>query len=231
MNREKIMLKNVLSLYLAVWLLLAGVIPIGSAWGQGQSAKKRYTLAVINLDAKGVSQVESDVLSEKLRSHLLQVVASPQYAAMKDKDQYELVERTQMDKIFDQFNIQNTGCVSDSCAVELGKMLQADRILIGQVGLVGKTYSVSARIVDVGSSRTIRTADRQYKGSIDDVMNSVIIGLGDDLLIGKVKKSKTKWYLIAGAVIAGGGAAAAMGGGGGGGGGGVTSLPLPPSRP
>lgn len=230
MNREKIMLKNVLSLYLAAWLLLAGMLPVGSAWAQGPSAKKRYTLAVINLDAKGVSQVEAEVLSEKLRSHLLQVVASPQYAIMKDKDQYELVERTQMDKIFDQFNVQNTGCVSDSCAVELGKMLQADRILIGQVGLVGKTYSVSARIVDVGSSRTLRTADRQYQGAIDAVMNTVIPGLGDELLIGKVKKkSHTKLYLLAGAVIAAGAGAAAMGGGGGGGG--EASLPAPPSRP
>jgi hypothetical protein len=223
------MVKRVLSLYLAVWLGAAGMLPV-SANAQAQGGKKRYIMAVLNLDAKGVSQVEAEVLSEKLRSHILQVVRDPKYSAMQNRDQYEIVEQTQMDKILDQFNIQNTGCVSDSCAVEFGKMLAVDRILIGQVGLVGKTYSVSARIVDVESYRTLRTADRQHRGSIDEVMNTVIIDLGNELVMGKAKKSNKKWYILAGAVVAGAGAGAAMMGGGGGGGE-KTPLPLPPSRP
>jgi len=35
---------------------------------------------------------------------------------------YTVVERSQMDKIFEQFEIQNTGCVDISCAVGFGKM-------------------------------------------------------------------------------------------------------------
>ena len=225
------MLRKALSLYMALYLLAAGVLPVTSAWGQARTEGKKYILAVMNLDAKGVSQVEAEVLSEKLRSHILQVVESPKYLSMKNSVAYELVERTQMDKIFDQFNIQNIGCVSDSCAVELGKMLGTDRIIIGQVGLVGKTYSVSARIVDVTTSKSIRTADRQYRGTIDELMNTVIVNIGDELLMGKMKKSHTKLYIIAGVVIAGAGAGAAMMGGGGGGGGGKTTLPLPPPRP
>jgi len=216
--------------YMSLYLLAAGMLPVTSGWAQARTEGKKYILAVMNLDAKGVSQVEVEVLSEKLRSHILQVVESPKYRSMKNSVSYELVERTQMDKIFDQFNIQNIGCVSDSCAVELGKMLGTDRIIIGQVGLVGRTYSVSARIVDVESSKSIRTADRQYRGSIDDLMNTVIVEIGSELLMGKAKKSHMKLYLITGAVLAGAGAAAVVGGGGGGGGG-KTPLPLPPSRP
>jgi hypothetical protein len=61
-------------------------------------------------------------------------------------------------------------------------------------------------------------------------MNTVIVEIGSELLMGKVKKSKMKYYLLAGVVVAGAGAGAAMSGGGGGGGT-QTLLPLPPSRP
>jgi hypothetical protein len=223
------MFRKALAVYCSVYLLAAGMLPVPAAYAQARADGKKYILGVMNLDAKGVSQVEAEVLSEKLRSHILQTVVSPKYLAMKNSVAYEMVERTQMDKIFDQFNIQNTGCVSDSCAVELGKMLGTDRIIIGQVGLVGKTYSVSARIVDVESSKTLRTADRQYRGSIDDLMNTVIVQIGDELLMGKAKKSNKKLYIIAGALIVGAGAGAALMGGGGGGS--PSDLPFPPTRP
>jgi hypothetical protein len=225
------MLKKALSLYMALNLITAGMLPVASAWAQAKTEGKKYILGVMNLDAKGVSQVEVEVLSEKLRSHILQTVVSPKYRSMKNSVAYELVERTQMDKIFDQFNIQNTGCVSDSCAVELGKMLGTDRIIIGQVGLVGKTYSVSARIVDIESSKAIRTADRQYRGSIDELINTVIVDIGNELLMGKAKKGHMVRNLLLVTVIAGAGAGAARMGGGGGGGGGNLPLPSPPPRP
>ncbi len=48
-----------------------------------------------------------------------------------------------MDKILDQFKIQDVLCSDDSCAVEFGRLLSVQRIIIGSVGLVGETYIIS----------------------------------------------------------------------------------------
>ncbi len=143
---------------------------------------RNYTLAVLDLEPNGVSQVEARGLSDKLRSHISQLIKDRSVV----KDRYELVECPQMDRIFGQFELQNTGCVSDSCAVEFGKMLQADRIVIGTVSLIGQTYSVIARIVDVESGKTIRSADRQYKGEIDKVLVTEIPEIGNELISDEV---------------------------------------------
>ncbi len=223
------MFKKLISVYMSVYLLLFGVIPITPAYAQN---KKEYTVAILNMDAKGVSEVEAEVISEKLRSHVSQIVRTSSYTEDKDKDQYLIVEQAQVDRIFEQFEIQNTGCVSDSCAIEFGKMLQVDRLVIGQIGLIGNTYLVSARIVDVESGKSIITADREHKGSIDDLMSTVIIEVGNELFLGLKKKSKKLWYIVGGALIIGAGAAASLGGGSDkGGGSGGTVLPLPPGRP
>ena len=223
------MIQKILSMYLAGYLLMLGfAAPIGTAVAQ---ENKTYTIGIMNLDAKGVSQVEAEVLSDKLRSHLIQLFASPEYQAMEGKDKYEVVEREDMDRIFEEFDVQNTGCVSDSCLIEFGKMMQADRLLLGTFGKIGNTYSVSARILDVETSRTIATADQQGQVTIDEVMNRIIVEVGDDLVLGKQKKSHMLWYVIGGVVLAGAGAGAALSGGGGGGETAHPQLPMPPDRP
>jgi len=86
-----------------------------------------YRIAVLDLQPIGVSQIEARALSEKLRSSVSQLIETGD-----SKDKYTLVERSQMAKTFEQFDIQNTGCTDISCAVEFGKMLSAERIVIGQ---------------------------------------------------------------------------------------------------
>ncbi|MFC1539755.1 hypothetical protein ACFL6H_10055 [Candidatus Latescibacterota bacterium] len=220
------MFKKICSLYLSLYLVIFAMIPVLPAHAQ---SGKVYTIAVLDLVAKGVSQLEAEVLSERLRSHISQLIASLEYKEMEDKDQYLVVEQTQIDKIFEQFEIQNIGCVSDSCAIEFGKMLQVDRIVLGQIGYIGNTYSISSRIIDVESRKSIASADHQHKGSIDDIMGMVINEVGDELL-GLKKKSRKMWYILAGVLIAGAGAGAAMMGGDGTGEPPVL-LPLPPDRP
>ena len=162
---------------LSISILLAGL----SAADLAAQGGRTYTIAVLDLDPIGVSQVEARGLSEKLNSHIAGIVQDPSMTT----DRYELIERSQIDRIFEQFEIQNFACSSDSCAVEFGKMLQADRIVIGSVSLLGETYSVTARIVDVESGRTIRSADRQHRGSIDDVLVGIIPAVGTELLTGR----------------------------------------------
>ncbi len=177
--------------------------------------------------------IEAEVLSEKLRSHIIQIVSSAEYKQMEEKDQYQVVEREQMDKIFEEFDFQSIGCVSDSCAIEFGKMLQADRILQGTLGKVGETFSISARILDVGSTKTVASSTKDLRGSIDEVISTTILEVGDELLMGK-KKSKKLWYIIGGVIVAAGaGAGVALSGGGGDGGEEtpIPQLPLPPGRP
>ena len=103
-----------------------------------------------------------------LRSSIAKIIIEK---SEKTKDSYKLLERSQMDKIFEQFEIQNIGCTDISCAVEFGKILNVERIIIGSMSLVGSTYLVIARIVDVESSSTIASVDRKQRGVIDNVID------------------------------------------------------------
>ncbi len=210
--------KTILSLFLS-WCLACAGFPAAPCLAQ---AKKTYTIAVLDLNANGLPVSEAKSLSDYLRGTVSEMLASPEFPKRAKVLYGQALERSQMDKIFDQFNIQNTGCTDVSCAVELGKMLNVERILIGSVGLVGETYTIQSRIVDIESSAIVAVSNYSYRGERDNLLKSGIPKIANELFYGrKAASGKKKWYIIAGAAVIGG-AAAAMSGGGGGSDGGDT---------
>ena len=142
---------------------------------------ERFSLAVLDLDANGVSQAEAKVVTGSIRYQIAQIINSPAFKTS-SPEQYQIVERTQMERIFDEFEIQQTGCVSDSCALVFGRILKVDRIVIGSIGKVSETHTLSARIIDVESAETLNIAFTQRRGSIDDLLEYDVISLANELL-------------------------------------------------
>lgn len=132
-----------------------------------------YMVAILDLSANGVSEAETRSLSNELRTYITELLNSKEYQS-NAADRYTVLERSQMDKILDQFNIQNLGCTDIACAVEFGKMFNVERIIIGSVGLVGQTYTMSLSIVDIESSVTLKGASYRTAGTRDDLLNEGI---------------------------------------------------------
>ena len=149
-------------------------------FAQGQESK---TVAIFNLDTKGVSNLEAEVLSEKFRYYFSSIVNSDNYNKT-DNQQYDVVERAEIDRILNEHEFQLSGCVSDSCALEFGKMLQADAIVVGLIGQVGETYTAMVRMIDVETTKTLSTASSDYKGPVDELLTMVIKDIADELIYG-----------------------------------------------
>ncbi|MFC1528334.1 PEGA domain-containing protein [Candidatus Latescibacterota bacterium] len=165
------------TLILCVVLVLFEVVLPQLSYAQGRD----YGLAVLDLQANNIAEAEALTLSDVLRSSILNVI---QEQAGEIQDSYKLIERSQMDRIFDEFDVQNTGCSDISCAIEFGQMLNAERIIIGSVGLVGSTYIVVARIVDVESANMLVSVNRNVPSPIDNVIDLMPL-VGHELLTGE----------------------------------------------
>ena len=79
---------------------------------------------------------------------------------------YILVERQQMGEILEEQGLQQSGCVSSECAVEVGAALGAKYIVTGSVSKVGTVYSVNARLLDVETSQIIKSISHDQMGNI-----------------------------------------------------------------
>jgi curli biogenesis system outer membrane secretion channel CsgG len=165
-------------------------------------------VAITDLSAQGIGGGDASIISDNLASKLQQ------------SGKFRVMERSQMEQILKEQSFQHSGaCDGNQCAVEMGKILGLDRIVVGSVGLVGSTYSFNLRLVDVASGEALRTSARTRKGNIDDVLTDLIPEAVADLSdlpqpaspTPAQERKRPLWpWIVSGTVVVAGGAFAAV---------------------
>ena len=126
-------------------------------------------IAVIELEQKGLTKQEAAILTDRLTTKLISI------------GKYEVVERTNMDKILKEQKFQKSGCTDSECAVEIGQLLNTDFIVIGSVNKFGSTWTLDSRLIDVGLGKGTISAEFTMQGEIDGLITTGITSIAKQL--------------------------------------------------
>ena len=85
---------------------------------------------------------------------------------------FTVVERAMMEQILKEQGFQQSGCTTNECIVEVGRLIGVEQIAGGSISKIGSTYSVSARLVSVETGKILKTATYDFRGEIDDLLIS-----------------------------------------------------------
>jgi len=147
-------------------------------------SQEKTSIAVLNLDAHGISEFEVATLTDRLRNELV------------NTQKYRVLEREKMDEILEEMGLQQSGCTSNECLVEVGKLINVQQMVGGSIGKVGKTFTVSLRIIDVEKGEIVKTETEDYKGEIDYLLTDIIPTLAGNLASEvKLNIKKTPKYI------------------------------------
>ncbi len=124
------------------------------------SLRAQTNVAVIPLDAKGVSEIEASVLTERLALELFRT------------GRFTVLERGKMEEILIEQDFQLTGCVSEECLVEVGQLLGVEQMMAGSVSRIGNTYSVILRLISAETGAIVQVASYDQKGAIDELLSA-----------------------------------------------------------
>lgn len=127
---------------------------------------ERPLIAISPLQAKKVDPEEVDLISEAMAGEF------------QNTGEFRVMERSQMDRILKEQGFQTSGiCDGNECAVEVGKVLGIDRMVVGSVGRIGTMYVINVRMVDVASGEILgsvhRTEDRELKFVLTNLVPQV----------------------------------------------------------
>lgn len=150
---------------------------------------EKVTVAVLDLNPKGVPQIVAAAVSDIVRSEFVNIA------------NFTVVERSQMKAILDEQGLQMSGCTDSSCAVQLGKILSAKRIVVGEVTKMGQGALIAIRYVDVTKGSSMFAAKETAK-TMDDIQPAAekaakglaqrIVQEDKDIL---TQKSPTQYYV------------------------------------
>jgi len=120
---------------------------------------RKTALALMPLQGRALDAEALDVLGSTLASELV------------SSGQVRVMERSQMEQILQEQGFQQSGaCDGSECAVQIGKLLTVDRILLGNVGRFGNAYSLSLRMVDVQSGEILRSVSKSLEGPQEAIL-------------------------------------------------------------
>jgi len=128
------------------------------------------TIAVMELDALAISTAEAKALTDRLRYEL------------QSSGNFTVIERAMMDEILNEQGFQLTGCVSDACIVEAGKLLAVENIIGGSISRVGSTHSVFIRLVSVETGIVLGSAQKDFSNKIDYILTDGIAIIVKELI-------------------------------------------------
>lgn len=100
-------------------------------------AGNKIQIAVMDLSAQDISNSTSASVSDFLRRDLV------------NTKRFTVLERKNMDVILKEQAFQMTGCTSSECAVEVGKILNVQKVLVGSISKLAGKIVIEARLVDV----------------------------------------------------------------------------------
>ena len=164
-----------------------------------QVAEGKQTVAILEFEGRGISQLEAKTLTDRLMSEMV------------NTDAVIMVERNQMDEILNEQGFQQSGCTSSECAAEVGALLGVQNMVSGSFGKLGNSYTIDAKMFSVETGATIRTVSKTYKGPVDNLLTVIevvgweIVGLkppqdkldilasADPALAADVKKIRRRW--------------------------------------
>jgi len=119
-------------------------------------------IAIFDFDVVG--KVDKDIsrpLSDSVRHEIVK------------SGKYKVMDRANMDRILREQAFQMSGGVQKERAVEAGQFLGVGRLVIGSIGIVGRTYLISLSLVNIESGETERVEEDTCKCEIDELIESV----------------------------------------------------------
>jgi formylglycine-generating enzyme required for sulfatase activity len=82
---------------------------------------------------------------------------------------YTVIDMTQRDTLLKELAFSVSGCSDEACQLEIGRMLTAEMIVVGDITKLGSRYLLTARMLETETARTLNAADGSY-ASLDDLV-------------------------------------------------------------
>jgi len=120
-------------------------------------------IAIVQLDANNISEGEAKAFTVKLQTDLFK------------NNYFIIIERNSIEEIVNEQGLYLSGCVSDECVVEIGRLLGAKFMLAGSVNRIGSIFNIEVRFIDIETAENELIINKSFKNvSIEEFFESSI---------------------------------------------------------
>ena len=118
----------------------------------------KSSIAVLPIVSSGIDSQQVSTFQKKIEYEVQRL------------NKYIMVDRINIQKVLQEQALQLTGIISDSSMIEIGKLLNANQLLICELNVFNNIYYLSLKIIDVESGQILASDFLDIKGSFIDLL-------------------------------------------------------------
>lgn len=134
-----------------------------------EKEKKRVIkIAVLDFEGKNVSKEDASIVSDFFRTEINKT------------KKYTVLERSKMETILYEQKIQFSGIRNTQTAVETGKLLNTEQVVIGTVSKIKKMYYITVNFIDVKTGIIVKSESvstryvQQFYQAVKELVQKII---------------------------------------------------------
>jgi len=133
-------------------------VNISKALETETAAKDRTQLAVYDIDASKNLKIVALILSEALREELYRL------------GKFTLVNRENINQVLQEVKLGQTGLIDEKHAIQAGKVLAVNQIILGRLASIGKSSLLQAKRINTETHSTVAISSLKCKRGKEEVL-------------------------------------------------------------
>ena len=121
----------------------------------------QQTLSLLPIEGTNISEAVRLASYNKLETALI------------ESGRFKVIEKAKRDEILKEQKEQWSGCFEDSCIIEIGKLLGATYLIMGDIIALGKLYQINIKIIDIEKGVVIEKVTKETLGTELDLLTGV----------------------------------------------------------
>ena len=117
-------------------------------------------ITVLDFSTSSIAEGEMNAIVEYLNT------------AIFETEKFTVIDRKQRDIMLSELNFSMGGCSDESCQLEIGKLLSAEYIVVGDISKVGNRYIFNSKMLETETSKTVSTAKGLYL-NLDELLDDI----------------------------------------------------------
>ena len=114
-----------------------------------------------------------DFKGEDVQDKLLRACYNQLEESLIESNRFTVIDKSQRDEILDEQKFQNSGMCDDACAVEIGQLVGAEYLMLGEIIGFGDLYQVNIKIINIEKGDVAEKVTSQIEGGMSDLLNGM----------------------------------------------------------
>ncbi|MCH7498372.1 MAG: hypothetical protein IH971_11085, partial [Candidatus Marinimicrobia bacterium] len=124
-------------------------------------AQDQHRIAVLDIQGQGISRPEAETLTNYMR---IEVAATGAVASVK---------QSEISAVLSDMGMEEAGCTSPDCALEVGRLLAASHVIIGSVMKSEQGYDLDFQLFNIETRSVQSVVAHTYRGDLDGLIMSL----------------------------------------------------------